>query len=331
MRYATIIIFAWSLMLAIPARADCPLTPNGTTILAPETRPAGTVIYNIDYGVFQGCDGTDWRLLNIDEAGGSSGFFLGFTDLIGQGISSLITSNVIQVNLSDSVSISGDGLPEYRVCSDSACNSEVQAWGSADGTINQGDFLQLRLTSNASWDATNSATITIGGNSDQWDVTAGGCQNVGEQCAGGTYYIGQVGGNDIYATSPASEVARTWNNGTTSWTTTGFTSWVDGSGNTAGLVALADAGAPYNAADYCDGLSAHGYDDWYLPAQDELSLFYNGGFPVAGVQVGTSVWYWSSSEWTTNNQYAFVRRFNSSASNSIQDKDGSYLVRCVRR
>ena len=153
-----------------------------------------------------------------------------------------------------------------------------------------------------------------------------GCPNIGDLCSDGTFYIGLVGGDDIYAAA-ASEVSRTWNNGTTNWTTTGFTSTTDGPGNTAGLAALADAGAPYNAASYCDELSAHGHSDWYLPARDELDLFWNGGAPVAGVDTGSS-WYWSSTEYATGQ--ARAQRFSDGFQTS-STKNTLLLIRCVRR
>lgn len=154
-----------------------------------------------------------------------------------------------------------------------------------------------------------------------------GCPNIGDPCSDGSYYIGQVGGNDIYATSSGYETNTTWNNGTSNWTVTGFTSTTEGPGNTAGLVALGDAGSPYDAAVYCDGLSGvHGHSDWYLPAKDELNLFWNGGTPVAGVLTGT--YYWSSSEQGSVN--AWLQRFSGGLQDII-DKNNGGAVRCVRR
>lgn len=227
-----IVGLGYLLLLSGPAFAECDVVPNGTTILTPETRPAGTVIYNTDYAVHQVClsDGT-WQAL---------------------------------------------------------------------GPIGDGP-------------APSGPT---------------GCDSIGDQCSDGSFYIGQLGGNDIYATSATHETSTTWNNGTSNWTTTGFTSMTDGPGNTAGLVALADAGAPYEAAEYCDGLSAHGYDDgWYLPARDELNLLWNGGDPIAGVTESGS-WYWSSSEYYDG--YARNQRF-SDGGQSGNLKNGTSLVRCVRR
>ena len=154
-----------------------------------------------------------------------------------------------------------------------------------------------------------------------------GCPTMGDLCSDGSYYIGQLGGNDIYATAAASETSQSWNNGTTNWTVTGFTSTTDGLSNTAGLTALADAGAPYNAAAHCDGLAAHGHSDWYLPAQDELNLFWNGGAPVAGVLTDGS-WYWSSTE--SGTLHARIQRFSLGHQNGSL-KDSVRPVRCVRR
>lgn len=87
--------------------------------------------------------------------------------------STLAESNVVKIlgmNTDAAVSIAGDGSPEYRICSDLACSSEVQTWGSAAGTIQNGQHLQLRLTSDTTAMATHSATVTVGGVSDQWDL-----------------------------------------------------------------------------------------------------------------------------------------------------------------
>lgn len=150
----------------------------------------------------------------------------------------------------------------------------------------------------------------------------------GQVCDDGSYYIGQVGGNDIYATASASQSTQTWDNGTSSWTDTPADSTTDGPGNTAGLVALSDAGAPYAAAEYCDGLTnVHGHSDWYLPAKSELNLFYNGGSPVAGVNTSGS-WYWSSTE--SGSVSAWFHRF-SDGGQGADARGNSYLVRCVRR
>lgn len=156
-----------------------------------------------------------------------------------------------------------------------------------------------------------------------------GCPNIGDLCSDGSYYIGQISSMKIYATASGSESTHTWNSGTTSYTTTGFTSTTDGPGNTSGLVALSDAGTPYEAAAYCDGMTdAHGHSDWYLPAKDELNLFWNGGSPVAGVQTSGN-WYWSSTE--SINTHAWRQRFSDGVSTSGNKSNSNIWIRCVRR
>ncbi|MGB3834027.1 MAG: DUF1566 domain-containing protein [Mesorhizobium sp.] len=157
-----------------------------------------------------------------------------------------------------------------------------------------------------------------------------GTPSPGDQCGDGSYYVGEIGGQKTYSTSAASETSRTWNNGTSNWTTTGFTSTTDGLVNTTGLVALADAGSPYQAAIYCDGLMVHGHDDWYLPARDELNLLWNDGVPLADVQVGSNAWYWTSTEDITSDG-AYFQRFTDGSWNGPSYKDTPHLVRCLRR
>ena len=51
-----------------------------------------------------------------------------------------------------------------------------------------------------------------------------------------------------------------------------------------------------SAAKICYDLVLNGYDDWYLPSKDELSLMYNN--------IGLRGWYWSSSEIDSNTVFA---------------------------
>lgn len=130
-------------------------------------RAEGIILYNSSFKVLQYCDGTNWRGVG---GSGPSGSFLGFTDLTDQTTSTLVTSNILQASLAGNVSISGDGSPEYRICADDACNTVNHTWATTAGSIDDGEFLQLRLTSSAAYDTMNSATVTVGTASDQWDV-----------------------------------------------------------------------------------------------------------------------------------------------------------------
>ncbi|MGH6922857.1 MAG: hypothetical protein ACRED5_03715 [Propylenella sp.] len=176
-------------IVALPtsARADCANPPA----------PAGVMIYNVDHTIMQYCNGTDWIAVpglgcscpegdtivmgatGWECSGGGAcgpvhGSLFGFTDLTDQPTSTLVASNILQAVSGGSISISGDGSPQYRICEDDACSSETQTWGSSSGTIDVGEFLQLRLTTSASLATTGSATVTVGAASDQWDVTTVG-------------------------------------------------------------------------------------------------------------------------------------------------------------
>ena len=150
----------------------------------------------------------------------------------------------------------------------------------------------------------------------------------------------------MYTTPADAPSLYTWNDGTVNYTDMSVANCTDGSpgtaatcqtgeANTAFLVgATGEPDYPFAAAEYCDGLSAHGYDDWYLPAQDELNVLYTnkntgdlngtfneGGFFPAG-------WYWSSSEHSSGSAR---RQIFSDGNQSNPSKNSGVSVRCVRR
>jgi hypothetical protein len=62
-------LFFAALSLSVPARADCTVDPNGTTILTPQTRPEGAIFYNVDAELFQTCRNGNWLPLRITGGG----------------------------------------------------------------------------------------------------------------------------------------------------------------------------------------------------------------------------------------------------------------------
>ena len=160
----------------------------------------------------------------------------------------------------------------------------------------------------------------------------GSCTTAGDLCSDGSYYAGLSpdGNAPMFFTSIANESAsRTWNNGSAPTVSTGVNDTDDGDGNTAILVGLSDADSPYNAANYCNDLVAHGSSNWYLPAENELLLIYNSGSPLGDIVSGPL--YWTSSE-TTSSPTAQARSKNMSvAFTSNTNKTGTNRVRCVRK
>ena len=92
--------------------------------------------------------------------------------------------------------------------------------------------------------------------------------------------------------------------------------------------------SPGAAAEYCDGLSAHDHDDWYLPALDELNVLYtnrntgdlNGTFSETGSF--PAGYYWSSSE--EDLYHPRFQRFTDGAQGNTLKKF-ELTVRCVRK
>ncbi|WP_157772590.1 hypothetical protein [Pseudoponticoccus marisrubri] len=154
----------------------------------------GKVAYNYSFDVFVGCTESGWQAFHDpgcpagDACDPADAF--SFTDQTGVATSTPIQSNIVQITgLSGpaAVSITGDGSPEFRTCSASDCSTEVETWGSADQEISNNQYLQLQLSSSASDSTLHSATVTINGVSDQWDVTTvsgGSCPGteVGGHC-----------------------------------------------------------------------------------------------------------------------------------------------------
>ncbi|MEZ5898505.1 MAG: hypothetical protein R3D51_03330 [Hyphomicrobiaceae bacterium] len=117
------------------------------------------------------CDGTSWT--DFSQVGGGGGDTapnsFAFTDLTGQTFSALTSSNTITLAGLDNppelgvyTSISGQGSPQFRI--------NGGTWVTS-GYVNDGDTVQLRLTSSGSSLATHSAVLTVGTLSGTWSVT----------------------------------------------------------------------------------------------------------------------------------------------------------------
>lgn len=158
------------------------------------------------------------------------------------------------------------------------------------------------------------------------------CGGIGGECADGTIFAGwspdgrvpmfttpadAPGGPYIWGPTGAVASVRCTSSGTQNacWT---------GSANSATLAGL---GASYQAATYCEGLSAHGYIDWYLPSVLEVGILIDnanmiGNFALDGGD------YWSSSELNANNAWDRSLNWYGQVGNG---KGGHYRVRCVRK
>ena len=62
----------------------------------------------------------------------------------------------------------------------------------------------------------------------------------------------------------------------------------------------ASQGASDSANDVCLNHVSGGFNDWYLPSNDELTAIYQKGI------LNTSLYYWSSTEYDINNAYVII-------------------------
>lgn len=316
-----------------------------------------------------------------------------FTDVTNQPLGTVIVSNIVQVTGIGpnpvAVGITGGA---FRICGtgDATCaGAPVQDWGSANQTISDGEYLQLRLTSSGAVSTLASATVTVGTASDQWDVTTGTdlCSAPspapGTTCADGTLFAGfhPVTGVKFYAMQVDAANTMSWNKyqGTATADTINlpgspggpmdncpaindsgtYTTGVrsrdpvhphplsadpnkavvtagchEGKAMSEYLAGVTNASSPYEAATYCanlapgnDAARALGYDDWYLPSINELSvMFVNlGPQPNNNFQ---NAYYWSSSESNTTSAWG---QYFSTGSQSGNSKYGLRRVRCIRQ
>jgi len=163
-----------------------------------------------------------------------------------------------------------------------------------------------------------------------------GSSPIGATCIGGAIYAGEFNGKKYMVTpggctdsaTPTCAggtdfVTKTWgsagvNHGTTSTT--------DGKGNT---TTLAAGWSNTYAAKFCEDMDYGGFDDWYLPAKDELNYLYQNKAALGGF---ASAYYWSSTQY--NNPWAISNAYYQNFSDGGQhytNKTTAYRVRCVRR
>lgn len=103
----------------------------------------------------------------------------------------------------------------------------------------------------------------------------------------------------------------------------GAVSLTDGAANTAAIV-VACVTRPI-AASICDSLTINGYNDWCLPAKDQLNYLYQQRSLVGGFSTNL---YWSSSEFSAD--YAWIQNLYNGYQYNDFSKYTSYYVRCVR-
>ena len=183
----------------------------------------------------------------------------------------------------------------------------------------------------------------------------------------GGFYAGQIStsGNGVanfnLVVGPVASAQSTKQWKTTNTSTAGTSSVIDGPANS---TAMNNASHP--AAKFCEGLTIGGFNDWYMPAKNELEVcYYNlkptttanntssginanavparvssytsgapaqttaADFKDTGAEDFAADAYWSSSEYSATT--AWLQYFLNGRQGFYGDKNGSYRVRAVRR
>lgn len=97
-----------------------------------------------------------------------------FTDQTDRPNSGFTSSNIVQItglSCPVTVSISGDGTPQYQICNDAICSSVDHTFTTVNGTIDNNQYLQLLMWNSTSYSTTHTATVTVHDVSDDWSVT----------------------------------------------------------------------------------------------------------------------------------------------------------------
>ncbi|SFU39259.1 Lcl domain-containing protein [Nitrosospira multiformis] len=351
------------------ATPAAPLHVNGEVIVGATTGIAcgptitGGLRWSSAGETIEICDGINWREISVSTCDSSPAFFT-FTAQNSLGPSSVYSSNIAAVTGMDAgcnatVGVSGQGTPEYRVCSTSNCSSVDITWTTSNNSVAmQGKYIQLRATTAATAGTTHTITASIGPVSSDWSITTTptDCSTgaIGTVCADGSVYAGTTpdGNVPMYVTrcdynmtwngsaciNPRPTV--TWNNGQSDFVDTslincGSAPACDNSGetNTTTLAAADsdsnDAGLqPHAAAKVCDDMTVHGNSDWYLPSIMELNVIFGNKAAVGNFDSGGAAGYWSSSERHMNE--AWFQWFTS-GSQATSGKNNVGYIRCARK
>ena len=135
-------------------------------------------------------------------------------------------------------------------------------------------------------------------------------------------YLDETGKHGLIAAPEDQSTGIKWCND--SFIITGATGEAIGTGQSNTTKIVQAQGAGNYAAKLCDDLVLNGYDDWFLPSKDELSILYENSNVIGGF---SNRYYWSSSEYSNVDAW-----YNSFYNNGCGYDSKNYIfrVRAVR-
>ena len=214
------------------------------------------------------------------------------------------------------------GMSYLMNCTNIGCNIQMNY-------KNIGSFIRCVRRPNET-DCTNEIDDDLDGEIDACDSDCGysGCS-----CDGTGYCVKNMDGDEVYVDCNADKC----------WTPTDYTGYVWGGYGIDNPSCIGD-GSDYPACNYCDELKYGGREDWVLPDKNTLvelreSESCDGEGACFGWD-GTHNYYWSSTQYDSNNSYAvfFGDCDQVCTDNGGKDiyinktgiKDYDLMVRCVR-
>ncbi|MBE0639051.1 MAG: DUF1566 domain-containing protein [Bacteroidales bacterium] len=84
------------------------------------------------------------------------------------------------------------------------------------------------------------------------------------------------------------------------------------------------------AARLCNDLELNGYSDWFLPSKDELNQMYIQRLVIGGFNVSAQSGYWSSSQYGSQSNAAWMQYFNTGTQSGAYSKSNLTSVRAIR-
>ncbi|MEO7264326.1 MAG: DUF1566 domain-containing protein [Ferruginibacter sp.] len=155
-------------------------------------------------------------------------------------------------------------------------------------------------------------------------VSPAAVHTIGESYGGGiVFYVYDNGLHGLIAATADQSTGVQWANNV-NITNAVRDGLVAGKFNTERIIIYQGAGA--YAAQICANYQGGNYGDWYLPSKYEVNLLYLQRAVVGGF---ASASYWSSTEWSFDNFYAWDQSFISN-SQSTAPKANSNRVRAIR-
>lgn len=271
---------------------------------------AGNMVYNSDEKVLQYCNGTGWVGVSSPTSG-SGGCYDTAYDLYDEGtVVYNADYNVPQV-------CSGDTWTALGRINDSAGSGGCSSPTGDEGTIvyNEDEAVMQYC------------------DGDTWQKLFGGysvvCNTVGQVCADGTIYVDGT----IYTTPSDQASDAYW--GVYKYSTTASSATDGASNSSIAYVDVMAGNGTYNPDDgyepnifiVCHDLEYGGHDDWYVPAEDQLTVLYNNQDAIGNFEAD---YYWSSSGVNDNyDKFANRRNFGTGADDyNARTVVGN--VRCVR-